>query len=222
MRRIRRVRELLLVIIGVITPVGVLAVNASAFIMQHLGEFRLTIAACALISALLLNGVSAYWAIRYAERNANPLFTEYRWWIVSLAVLAVLISAAVTTVLTYLGMRDPRHLPDLLSVLGSIAALAMPFALTYVQRRMGRQRARTRDAAAEDADQRLGRPPAAPAPAPATPPRSTQASTRPRMPRFGPPPSAPPPPPPRPRPRPFDADPGPPERHPDTPPDWPA
>jgi hypothetical protein len=136
--KIKRVRELLLVFIGVITPVGVLAVNASAFIMQHLGEFRLTIAACALISALLLNGVSAYWALRYAERNATPLFTEYRIWIVSLAVLAVLISAGVTTVLTYLGMRDPNHLPDPLSVLGSLAALAMPFALTYIQRRIVR------------------------------------------------------------------------------------
>lgn len=144
MNRVTRVRELLLVIIGVITPVGVLAVNVSAFIMQHLGEFRLTIAACALISALVLNGFSAYWALRYAERNANPLFTEYRIWIVTLAVLAVLISAGVTTVLTYLGMRDPRHLPDLLSVLGSLAALAMPFALTYVQRRIARPRQRRR------------------------------------------------------------------------------
>lgn len=151
MNRARRVRELLLVIIGVITPVGVLAVNVSAFIMQHLGEFRLTIAACALISALVLNGFSAYLALRFAERNATPLFTEYRWWIVSLAVIAVLISAAVTTVLTYLGMRDPRHLPDLLSVLGSIAALAMPFALTYLQRRIVRTRPRSR----QDGDREL-------------------------------------------------------------------
>lgn len=152
MNRVRRVRELLLVVIGVITPVGVLAVNASAFIMQHLGEFRLTIAACALISALVLNGFSAYWALRYAERNATPLFTEYRVWAITLAVLAVLISAGVTTVMTYLGMRDPRHLPDLLSVLGSLAALAMPFALTYVQRRISRQRQRPAGLAVEDAE----------------------------------------------------------------------
>ena len=37
-----------------ITPVGILAVNASAFVMVHLQAFRIGIAACALVSGLVL------------------------------------------------------------------------------------------------------------------------------------------------------------------------
>ncbi len=43
-----RMSRWLLVGIGVITPVGILVVNASAFVMRHLAQFRLGIAACAL------------------------------------------------------------------------------------------------------------------------------------------------------------------------------
>jgi hypothetical protein len=148
MNRLRQLRGMLLVAIGLVTPLGVLAVNASAFIMQHLLQFQFTIAACALLSALILNGLTAYWALRYAERSATPLFTEYRTWIISLAVIAVLVSAVVSTYMVYIGMRDPRHLPDTLSVLGSVFALVLPFVFTYLQRRMAR-RTRTRPPARE-------------------------------------------------------------------------
>jgi membrane protein DedA with SNARE-associated domain len=145
MNRVRRLRGVLLVAVGLVTPLGVLAVNASAFVMQHLTEFQLTITFCALVSALLLNSLTAYWALRYAERSATPLFTEYRTWIISLAVVAVLVSAALSTYLTYVGLRDPRHLPDKFAVLGSLGALVLPFVFTYLQRRMARRsRARRR------------------------------------------------------------------------------
>ncbi|HVH62976.1 MAG TPA: hypothetical protein VNA65_05190, partial [Candidatus Dormibacteraeota bacterium] len=60
----RRLREFLLLGLGVITPIGILAVNASAFVMVHLTEFRIGIAACALISGLVLNGLTAWWLLR--------------------------------------------------------------------------------------------------------------------------------------------------------------
>jgi hypothetical protein len=50
MLRSRRLREIVLLTLGVITPIGILAVNASAFVMVHLTQFRIGIAACALVS----------------------------------------------------------------------------------------------------------------------------------------------------------------------------
>ena len=69
----RRLREIVLLTLGVITPVGILAVNASAFVMVHLTQFRIGIAACALVSGLVLNGLTAWWLLRLASRTAPPL-----------------------------------------------------------------------------------------------------------------------------------------------------
>jgi hypothetical protein len=132
----RRWRDVVLVVIGIVTPIGVLAVNASAFIMQHLNQFRVTIAVCALLSGLILNGLAAFWALGLARRRAAPLFSEYRHWVIGIAVIAVLASACIAAYLTYVGLNDPRHLPNPVSVLGALFALGMPFGLTYVQRRL--------------------------------------------------------------------------------------
>ena len=122
--------------LGVITPIGILAVNASAFVMVHLTEFRIGIAACALISGFVLNGLTAWWLLRLASRNAPPLFREYRRWAIGAAVLIVLITAAAGGYLTYLGLRDPKRLPDLLSVVVATIMLALPFAVSLAGRRL--------------------------------------------------------------------------------------
>ena len=132
----RRLRELVLLGLGVITPVGILAVNASAFVMVHLTEFRIGIAACALISGLVLNGLTAWWLLRMASRNAPPLYREYRMWLIGACVLVVLLTAAGGGYLTYLGLRDPRRLPDALSVVVASFMLALPFAVAIVARRV--------------------------------------------------------------------------------------
>lgn len=119
-----------------ITPVGILAVNASAFVMLHLTQFRIGIAACALISGLVLNGLTAWWLLRLASRNAPPLYREYRVWAVGAAVLIVLLTAAGGGYLTYLGLKDPQRLPDPLSILVSAIMLALPFAVSIAGRRM--------------------------------------------------------------------------------------
>ena len=134
--RSRRIREIVLLFLGVITPVGILAVNISALVMTNLAAFRLGIAACALISGLVLNGLTAWWLLRLASRNANPLFTEYRVWAIGAAVLIVLLTAAGGGYLTYLGMRDPRRLPDSLSMVVASFMLLLPLAVTYAGRRM--------------------------------------------------------------------------------------
>lgn len=119
-----------------ITPVGILAVNASAFVMNHLAQFRMGIAACALVSGLVLNGLTACWLLRLASRNAPPLYREYRIWAVGAAVVVVLLTAGGGGYLTYLGLRDPSRLPDPLSVIVSTIMLALPFAVSIAGRRM--------------------------------------------------------------------------------------
>jgi hypothetical protein len=135
MLKSRRVRELVLLVIGLTTPVGILVVNAAALIMAHLAELRLALAVSALISCLLLNSLTAYVFLGWAERNVRNLYAEYRRHLLVLAVLWVAVSSILAAYLTYLGMSDPRRLPDLFGVLGALSALAFPFAISYVIRR---------------------------------------------------------------------------------------
>jgi hypothetical protein len=127
---------MVLLTLGVITPVGILAVNASAFVMVHLNAFRVGIAACALVSGLVLNGLTAWWLLRLASRTAPPLYREYRWYAIGVAVAIVLLTAGGGGYLTYLGLRDPRHLPDSLSVVVASFMLLLPFAVTVAGRRL--------------------------------------------------------------------------------------
>ena len=136
MFRSRRLREFVLLSLGVITPVGILAVNASAFVMVHLANFRVGIAACAVVSGLVLNGLTAWWLLRLASRNAPPLFRQYRALAIGLAVVIVLLTAGGGGYLTYLGLRDPGRLPDSLSVIVATFMLALPFAVAIVARRL--------------------------------------------------------------------------------------
>jgi hypothetical protein len=129
-------REIVLLTLGVITPLGILAVNASAFVMMHLDQFRIGIAACALVSGLVLNGLTAWWLLRLASRTAPPLYREYRWWAIGVAMLIVLLTAGGGGYLTYLGLRDPKHLPDSLSVVVATFMIVLPFAVTLAGRRI--------------------------------------------------------------------------------------
>jgi len=132
----RRLRESVLLALGVITPIGILAVNVSAFVMAHLAEFRMGIAALALLSGLVLNGLTAWWLLRLASRNAAPLFAEYRRWAIGAAVLIVAVTGIGGGYLTYLGMRDPRRLPDTLSMVVATFMLLLPLAVSFAARRM--------------------------------------------------------------------------------------
>ena len=110
--------------------------NASAFVMVHLTEFRIGIAACALVSGLVLNGLTAWWLLRLASRNAPPLYREYRIWAIGGAVLLVLLTAGGGGYLTYLGLNDPRRLPDTLSVVVATFMLLLPLAVSVAGRRL--------------------------------------------------------------------------------------
>jgi hypothetical protein len=104
--------------------------------MVHLTEFRIGIAACALVSGLVLNGLTAWWLLRLASRNAPPLYREYRIWAIGAAVLLVLLTAGGGGYLTYLGLKDPKRLPDALSVVVATFMLLLPLAVSVAGRRL--------------------------------------------------------------------------------------
>jgi|SRR5437879_3959303 len=133
--RRRRVQDLVFLVIGVSTPIGILAVNGSAFIMRHLQEFRLGIAVCALVSGLSLNALGAYAALARSYAHAPRLYTEYRYWLVGIAAVVVIAWSAVGAWLTYISMQNPKNLPNLAAVLTALWLLFLPFAVTFVSRR---------------------------------------------------------------------------------------
>jgi len=132
----QRTREIVFLVIGASTPVGILAVNISAFVMQHLTQFAVGIAVCALISGLSLNGLTAWLALGRAERFAPQLFAEYRIWLHSAAVLIVAVTAGVGAWLTYLSMQRPDQLPNVYAILTALWLLFLPVLMTFVARRL--------------------------------------------------------------------------------------
>lgn len=129
----------LLFAVGIVTPAGILVVNASAFVMRNLAQFRLGIAACALISSLVLNGLTASWLLRLARRRALAIYLAHPDWAVILATILVLASSIAAAIFTFIGMSNPTHLPDRLSVITAFLALFVPLGLTYAGRLLSGQ-----------------------------------------------------------------------------------
>lgn len=134
--QLTQARKIAMLVAGLATPIGILVVNVSAFVMRNLVEFRFGIAICALVSSLLLNGLTALWVLAQLERNTTHLYLEYRRWMVALAAVVVLATSGLAPILTFQGMRDPHHLPDALSVWWAIGALALPVVAAVVVRRL--------------------------------------------------------------------------------------
>jgi D-alanyl-lipoteichoic acid acyltransferase DltB (MBOAT superfamily) len=126
--------RLLLLAIGIITPIGILVVNASAFVMRNLVQFRIGIAVCALISSLVLNGLTASWLLRLAGRRSISIYLQHQEWATVIATTVVLATSIGAAIFTYIGMSNPSHLPDTLSVLTALGALLIPIGITYFSR----------------------------------------------------------------------------------------
>jgi D-alanyl-lipoteichoic acid acyltransferase DltB (MBOAT superfamily) len=126
--------RLLLVAIGIITPIGILVVNGAAFVMRNLVQFRVGIAICALISSLVLNGLTASWLLRLAGRRSIALYLKHQEWATIVATIVVLATSIGAAIFTYIGMSNPTHLPDTLAVVTSLLALLVPLGITYFSR----------------------------------------------------------------------------------------
>jgi fluoride ion exporter CrcB/FEX len=132
----KRYREILFLAVGVSTPLGILAVNGSAFVMLHLTEFRVGIAVCALISGLSLNVLGAYTALSRANTSLPRLYAEYRVWVIGIAVLIVVVWSVLGAWGTFVSMRDPTKLPNLFAVLTAIWLLILPFGMNALSKRL--------------------------------------------------------------------------------------
>jgi hypothetical protein len=130
--------RLTLFLIGVITPVGILLVNGAAFVMRNIAGFRFVIAICALVSSLVLNGLTAIWLLRIARRRRVRIYLDHQEWVIGLLAALVILSSAVASYFTYVGMQDPNHLPNATAVLTAFLALAVPLGFTYLARQVGR------------------------------------------------------------------------------------
>ena len=133
-------REALFIFIGVVTPVGILAVNGSAYVMQHLNQFRLILAVSALVSSLFLQGLAAYALLGAIRLRVPSLYAEYRRWAMGIAVAVVVIWSSLGAWGTYVSMKDPRALPDGRAVLVCIGLLALPIATVLLGRWLDQRR----------------------------------------------------------------------------------
>jgi hypothetical protein len=126
--------RLLLVAIGIITPIGILVVNGAAFVMRNLAQCRIGIAVCALISSLVLNGLTASWLLRLAGRRSIAIYLRHQEWATIIATIIVLATSIGAAIFTSSGMSNPSHLPDTLAVVTALLALLVPLGLTYFSR----------------------------------------------------------------------------------------
>lgn len=144
-------RGLLLAVLAVITPAGLVLVNVAAYVMGHLEAFRLAITISAVVSTIVLNGITAITAYRLGA----SLWPEHwffdrgrRGGLVASFTFLLVLGATVAGVLTYQGLSDPGKLPNLSTFLAGLIGLAIPLILALLLRerasRRGRRRYRTR------------------------------------------------------------------------------
>ena len=121
-------------VIGVITPVAILAVNASAWIVEHLAQWRDGVAVMAFISALVLNssaGIAVYrylvsrWPDTIVTRPANVR------WILGFGAVIILATALGAGYFSFVGMEKPSQLPNGTAVVTAVLALLVPLGITY-------------------------------------------------------------------------------------------
>lgn len=147
----RFTRARLLAVLAVLTPAGLVLVNVAAYVMANLAAFRLGITVSAVISTILLNGITAAAGYRLLESR----FSEHRWlgWIfqprhagsnAACGAFLLVVAATIGGELTYKGLSDPRRLPNLSTFLAGLLGLAVPLLLAALFREEVSPRSRRR------------------------------------------------------------------------------
>ncbi len=130
-------------IVGAVTPVALIVVNISVFIAKHLAEFRWTIAILAFVSSIMLNswaGLNIYRVLQ-RRRPDHSLVREHNQEIVLVGGMAVIIAAAFLTALfCYLGLSSEQNLPNAVTFITGVVAVAVPILLQFLFRRGVRTR----------------------------------------------------------------------------------
>ncbi|MBV8195615.1 MAG: hypothetical protein JOY80_08815 [Candidatus Dormibacteraeota bacterium] len=137
----------LIPIVGAVTPVGLIVVNISVFIVKHLPEFRWTIAILAFVSGLMLNswaGLNIYRAFQ-RRRPEHPLVTERNQELVLVGgMLFVIVAAFLTALFCYLGLSSEAQLPNGVTFITGVVAVLVPIVLQSFFRGTLRPRGRDR------------------------------------------------------------------------------
>jgi peptidoglycan/LPS O-acetylase OafA/YrhL len=126
-------RTCILPVIGLATPVGLLVVNFSAWVISQLGAFRWGVAVSAFISALVLNSLTAVNVYRYM-RNRWPDFVisreENGTRVLVAAIFLILITAFLSSIFSFVGMANPRKLPNGIAVITGFLGVIIPLGLS--------------------------------------------------------------------------------------------
>jgi hypothetical protein len=134
-RRPGRLRRWAIPVIGAITPVALIVVNIAVFIVKHLAAFRWSIAILAFVSGMMLNswtGLKIYRLFQQRFRE-NALVSEVNQDIVLVGGMAVIIAISfVTALFCYLGLSNEASLPNVMTFLTGIFAIAVPFTLQFI------------------------------------------------------------------------------------------
>ncbi len=134
-------RACILPAIGLATPIGLLVVNFSAWVISQLAAFRLGVAISAFISACILNGIAAVNVYRYVRSRWPDLVVslpENFRWVVLAATAVVLITAVLAALFSYVGMEKPKDLPNGIAVITAFLGLVVPLGLSTILNRRQR------------------------------------------------------------------------------------
>jgi hypothetical protein len=119
-------------IIGAITPLALIVVNISVFIVKNLSEFRWTIAILAFVSGLMLNswaGLNIYRMLQQRRPDHSLVHERNQEVVLVAGMLVVIIAAFLTALFCYLGLSSYNNLPNGLTFLTGVFAAAVPIAL---------------------------------------------------------------------------------------------
>ncbi len=134
-RRPGRFQRWVIPALGAVTPVSLIVVNIAVFIVKHLATFRWSIAILAFVSGMMLNswiGLKIYrlFQTRYRE---HALVSDVNQDVVLIGGMAVIIGISfITALFCYLGLSNEASLPNALTFLTGIFAIAVPFALQFI------------------------------------------------------------------------------------------
>ncbi|HVA21871.1 MAG TPA: hypothetical protein VNN74_07230 [Candidatus Micrarchaeia archaeon] len=126
-------RSCILPLIGLATPVGLLVVNASAWVILHLGAFRLGIAISAFVSSLALNGLAGVNVYRFVHgRWPDFLLSreEHQLLVFWLGFVVVVVTAVLAAVFSFIGMENAHQLPNGIAVITALGAVGIPLLLS--------------------------------------------------------------------------------------------
>ena len=174
-RRTKQLKRWIIPAIGAVTPIGLIVVNISVFIVKHLSEFRWTIAILAFVSSLMLNswaGLNIYRVIQH-RRPDHALVHEKNQEVVLVGGMGLIIAMAFLTALfCYLGLSSEANLPNGVTFITGVLAILLPFVAQAVFRQAMRRSRRERTTSAYAP----GSPPIGPQAPPMAPPSHSQSS----------------------------------------------